>query len=142
MSKKALDKDRLTSLEAGRTVVVNVRREDADVYVGRNHPKAPQLPGRDGFFGNRMKDQKYIEPFVEDFFKRLLHEPGFIDRMKELDGKRLGCWCYPNMCHAMIYSVWCNCTAFEQRRIVKMAKDNLDDAVALLVESALHWWGT
>ena len=94
---------------AGRTTVVNLKghRDDpayADVvYVGRamhrggwtleGSPLAnPFRPGRDGTRTEIMS--KY-----RDY---LLARPDLVALARELRGKRLGCWCLPEPCHAEV----------------------------------------
>lgn len=134
--KLKLDDDREASLEVGRSVVVNVRREAYDVYCGRPHPTKP---GADGYFGNPHGDSPDIGDYIRYFHRRLQEDPEFRKRLDGLTGKKLGCWCHPKFCHAMIIAVWCNCTKPEQRRLLKSETEH---AVKVFNASAVHWWGT
>ena len=84
------------------TKVVNLRREPYDVYIGR-------ASGPRGVFGNRFeigKDgdrEEVIRLFRIDFLQRLQFEPGFLDKVVSLEGKRLGCFCKPLPCHGDVY---------------------------------------
>jgi hypothetical protein len=89
-----------------KTKVVNLRNAKYDVYIGRaGH-------GKDGLFGNvhvcdgfcyvcgRYHDRDdCIAAFRDDFFKKLTEDAEFKNRVKELRGKTLGCFCKPKKCH-------------------------------------------
>jgi hypothetical protein len=100
------------------TVVVNLRKEPFDVYIGR--------PGKgmEGYFGNphpvyqfgkpwtvcpicKIKHMKgeAIEAFRKDFAVRIESDPEFRRRVLLLKGKRLGCFCDGN-CHGDVYKEW------------------------------------
>jgi hypothetical protein len=91
------------------TTVVNLKghRDDPDyadvVYVGRamhrggwhldGSPFAnPFRPGKDG---TRVQ-------VMEKYREWLLNRPDLLDRLPELRGHRLGCWCDPEPCHAHV----------------------------------------
>jgi hypothetical protein len=78
------------------TVVVNLRYEAYDVYIGR-----PSI------FGNPFSVKKYgreecIERYREYFYGRLATFPEFKQEVLKLKGKRLGCFCKPEACHGDI----------------------------------------
>lgn len=87
--------------EIGKTTVVNVLKDDYDVYIGRANagiskkaspfanPFSVKLYGRDGA----------IKKFVAWFFDKIENDLEFRAQVAELDGKRLGCWCKPDVCH-------------------------------------------
>ncbi len=83
-----------------KTTVVNIRRQEYDVYIGR-----AQGNGRDGYFGNPfavIRDggrEKAIAAYREYFLNRLKVDSEFAKRVQELKGKRLGCFCKPDGCH-------------------------------------------
>jgi len=84
---------------SNKTVVVNIRRQRYDVYIGRaGH-------GHDGYFGNPFSPardggrERAIELYREYFYNRLRVDPEFARRTRELKGKRLGCFCSPKACH-------------------------------------------
>ena len=82
-----------------KTTVVNIRRQEYDVYIGRAGI------GHDGYFGNPfnvVRDggrEKAIAFYREYFLNRLKIDPEFARRIRELKGKRLGCFCKPEACH-------------------------------------------
>lgn len=84
------------------TLVVNLRNEPYDIYIGRGQ-------GEKGIFGNPFeigKDgsrEEVIRLFRIQFYQRLNFEPGFLDKVIALEGKRLGCFCKPLACHGDVY---------------------------------------
>jgi hypothetical protein len=70
---------------------VNVRHEPYDVFVGR--PSKWGNPYREGRDGSREEVINKYEAFVRS-------RPDLLASLPELRGKRLGCWCWPQKCHA------------------------------------------
>ncbi|WIY00180.1 DUF4326 domain-containing protein [Amycolatopsis mongoliensis] len=91
------------------TTVVNLKghRDDPDyadvVYVGRAmhrggwHLAGSKLasPFRPGPDGSR-------EEVVTKYREYLLSRPDLLALLPGLRGKRLGCWCVPELCHAQV----------------------------------------
>ena len=86
------------------TVIVNVKNSDYDIYIGR---------GFDSIWGNpytHISDKKTAAKFIvksrEDAISKyrdwILNQPELMNRLEELRGKRLGCWCAPKKCHGEI----------------------------------------
>lgn len=82
-----------------KTTVVNIRTHKYDVYIGRaGHCQ-------DGCFGNpfsAVRDggrDRAIELYREYFYNRLRVDQDFARRIRELKGKKLGCFCKPKACH-------------------------------------------
>ncbi len=100
--------------------VVNIRPQyqnlkewmnDSDnVYVGRGgvvfidgerFPKEnspfcnPYKIGKDG-----SRDEVLVK--YKEYIKTKLTSPDFANKLKGLKGKNLGCWCFPEPCHANI----------------------------------------
>lgn len=95
--------------DVNRTTVVNMKghRDDPDyadvVYVGRAMRRggwdldasplaSPFRPGRDGT----------REAVIEKYRTHLLSRPDLLDLLPALRGRRLGCWCVPQPCHAQV----------------------------------------
>lgn len=85
------------------TQVVNIKNESYDVYIGRAGK------GFDGYFGNpeQLKDHNYnriacIDAYNRYFYARIQNDAEFKNRVEELKGKKLGCFCMPQMCHGMV----------------------------------------
>jgi hypothetical protein len=91
------------------TMVVNLKghRDDPDyadvVYVGRPmrrggwHLEGSRLasPFKPGPDGSR-------EEVVAKYREYLLSRPDLLALLPELRGRRLGCWCVPEPCHAQV----------------------------------------
>ncbi len=90
------------------TTVVNLRQRVYDVYIGR------QTDGHDGYFGNPFvigrdgNRRKVLKLYREYFLKRLRTDKKFAERVDELRGKRLGCFCAPEQCHGDIIADYAN----------------------------------
>lgn len=81
-----------------RTKLVNYRTYNLD--------KSKVIPiDRRSIFGNKYvigKDgtrEKVIEKYKVDFYKRLENEDGFKEKVLELAGETIICWCTPLPCH-------------------------------------------
>lgn len=115
------------------TRVVNLRREDYDVYIGRVRAVmgsddpwlargVPPPPAR-GAFGNPWavdfaavramapnEGRAYLESVLaafEIYFERRVEDDlAFRAAVLGLRGKRLGCFCAPGRCHGDIIAAW------------------------------------
>lgn len=83
------------------TTVVHCQQSPYDVYIGR---------GRGSVWGNpftHITDRHTLAQFVvadreaavAAFRAWLPTQPQLMARLRELKGKRLGCWCHPLACH-------------------------------------------
>ena len=99
----------------GETKVVNLYREEFDVYIGRSGK------GQSGYFGNQIpltnkKDRDLVlEKYSAYFYERIENDPEFKQRVLDLKGKRLGCFCRPDggfkgkvRCHGQIIAAFCD----------------------------------
>ncbi len=87
--------------------VVNVRTTEAyDVYVGRGRdprtgiisPWGNPYSHLDGTMARyRVKTR---DDAIRSFEEMLDRSPQLLERLHELKGKTLGCWCAPLPCHA------------------------------------------
>jgi hypothetical protein len=83
--------------------VVHIKKEPYDVYIGRGYGSkwgnpfthiADKKTAAQYIVASREEDvQKYREWILEGEGKWLL------DHLHELEGKTLGCWCAPKLCH-------------------------------------------
>lgn len=87
-------------MQQASTTVVNVKRDDCDVYIGR------AMPGRDGStFANPFRigvdgrREDVLAKYEAWLTRRLSEEPALHRELEQLRGKRLGCWCKPHACH-------------------------------------------
>lgn len=81
------------------TRVVDVSRNKVfDVYIGRTFGGY-----EDQGFGNPFpfggSRTRSIAMFKSYFYDRVKNDPAFKQRVEELRGKTLGCWCKPLSCH-------------------------------------------
>lgn len=75
------------------TEVVNLRKEKYDIYIGR-----PSKWGNPYFIGRDGTRQEVIEKYR----KHIQSNPVLMLSIKELVGKKLGCYCHPAPCHGDI----------------------------------------
>jgi len=73
-----------------KTTVVNKRKEKFDVYIGR--PSKWGNPYQIGPDGSRAE-------VIEAFHRFILKRPKLLYALKDLRGKKLGCYCAPKPCH-------------------------------------------
>lgn len=71
-------------------LVVHYKKKPFDVYIGR-----PSVWGNPFEIG---KDGSRIE-VIEKYYKYITENPGLLERLSELKGKILGCWCREAICH-------------------------------------------
>ena len=76
-----------------KTEVVNVNRDQYDVYIGRGSVWGN--PFKIGVDGNRKE-------VIEKYRVYLENSDELLYRVHELKGKRLGCHCKPKDCHGDI----------------------------------------
>ena len=91
--------------EQQRTTVVNMHKDEYDVYIGRAGR------GQTGDFGNPFDVRRFgrsnsLYRYHEYFLERIKNEPGFKEKVLALKGKRLGCFCAPRQCHGDIIVRW------------------------------------
>ena len=72
------------------TTVVHCRKQKFDVYIGR--------PSK---WGNpiKLKRGDKREVILQKYRKWLLQQKDLLAQVNELQGKILGCWCKPELCH-------------------------------------------
>ncbi len=74
-------------------LVVHCKKDKYDVYVGRGNKWGnPFIIGKDG-------DRQAVINKYREWIKT---QPELINALPELEGKILGCWCYPKPCHGGI----------------------------------------
>lgn len=72
------------------TVVVNVRFENCDVYIGRWNQRFDRSPWANPFYiGTDGKPDEVLAKYEA----HVRSKPELMARLPELAGKRLGCWC-------------------------------------------------
>lgn len=97
------------------TEVVNIAYEERDVYIGRGDKENGEKShlnntevGEHGWLGNPYVTEEHggeytreesIEKYAYDFQRRIETDSEFREAVKELRGKKLGCYCKPQPCH-------------------------------------------
>ena len=98
-----------------QTVVVNINKENFDVYIGRAGR------GEDGYFSNPFRighgisREDAVKRFQSYFTDRIEKDSEFKRRVLALQGKRLGCFCKPKVCHGDVIANWLN--KMEQKEV-------------------------
>lgn len=96
------------------TLVVNIRTDPFDAYIGRAGKGMP------GTFGNPYRPGEggavaCLNRFADYFLKRVEADPEFRRQVLALRGKRLGCFCAPPggatardplVCHGQVIAAW------------------------------------
>ena len=83
--------------EINETRVVNINKESYDIYIGRAGR------GQDGYIGNPVRLERgalkgsTLEAYKTYFMNRLDNDPQFKQKVHELKGKTLGCFCKPGL---------------------------------------------
>jgi len=98
----------------GPTTVVNISSgTDYDVYIGRAGK------GLDGYFGNPIArgkeccvcgekhydNESIVGCYRKRFYRMIEEDDTFAERISQLKGKRLGCFCKPDHCHGDVISL-------------------------------------
>lgn len=85
------------------TTVVHNRRDDFDVYIGREVAEHGLAASK---WGNPfvMADESDIERdrALAAYRDWVVQQPELMGSLEELRGKRLGCWCAPKRCHGNV----------------------------------------
>jgi hypothetical protein len=84
------------------TRVVHVKSgEPFDVYIGRAHGgRGPSFRRSDWYNPFQIGKDGTREEVIEKYERYLLEErPDLVERLPELTGKILACWCSPGPCH-------------------------------------------
>lgn len=90
------------------TAVVNIKNSNYDVYIGRAGN------GEDGYFGNPIRLSAVesrgstLERYRQYFYERLKNDREFREKILDLKGKTLGCFCKPHACHGDIIANYLN----------------------------------
>lgn len=83
-------------------LIVNIKTgEPYDLYIGREN-KWLGLPCSKWCNPFPMKNESQREEVLTKFKEYLYANDELMDSLEELDGLRLGCYCFPRRCHANI----------------------------------------
>ncbi len=77
--------------------VVNKHKGAYDIYIGR-----PSVFGNPFVIGKDGNREEVLEKFRKYAVLRVQEDLDFAKAVKELHGKRLGCFCAPQACHGDI----------------------------------------
>ena len=79
------------------TRLVHCKKEKYDVYIGRPSCWGNPFSHKD----NTLAEFKVssVEEAIEKYEAWVRQQPGLMESLEELDGKVLGCWCFPKPCH-------------------------------------------
>ena len=109
------EKERRFDVEAGKTVVSNMKTDVNLINWAKTEGLFIQID-RGSPFGNPFEipgdgDRKTVCESYETYFglKKSLHR-----KIKSLQGKVLGCWCYPEQCHGDYLAELANGTFTEE----------------------------
>lgn len=96
-----------------KTRVVNIYRDDYDVYIGRASGSIWGNPFKLSNPSDDLERYRVLMDFViwlKDF------DPPVLDRVESLHGKILGCHCAPRACHGHVYKKLCEVERSDYRR--------------------------
>ena len=71
--------------------VVHCKREKYDVYIGRPSVFGNPFSHKEGTLAKYKVDT--VEEAIEKYREYILNSPRLLERLPELKGKILGCWC-------------------------------------------------
>ena len=89
-----------------QAVVVNIRKEPFDVYIGRAGRGESGYLGNPFSIGAGVTREQAVERFRQYFYQRIDNDREFRMQVEELRGKRLGCFCKPLACHGDVIVEW------------------------------------
>lgn len=77
--------------------VVHCKKESYDVYIGRPSIWGNPFSHKTGTLAKYKTETR--EEAVSKFKEYLISNKDLMERITELKGKTLGCWCSPQSCH-------------------------------------------
>lgn len=80
-------------------LVVHCKKSKYDVYIGR-----PSIWGNPFVIGKDGSRKEVIEKYKQ----YIKSQPELLNKLKDLKGKVLGCWCAPKECHGDILAELAN----------------------------------
>ena len=85
--------------------VVNVRRDEYDVYIGRANGRYKLASSKWAnpfpieIYGVNNSQYRNRDQSVAAYREWIIQQPDLMAALPELRGKRLACWCAPLPCH-------------------------------------------
>eukprot|EP01103_Thecamoeba_quadrilineata_P014062 TRINITY_DN4078_c0_g1_i4.p1 TRINITY_DN4078_c0_g1~~TRINITY_DN4078_c0_g1_i4.p1 ORF type:complete len:147 (+),score=19.20 TRINITY_DN4078_c0_g1_i4:111-551(+) len=104
--KKTITTDKSSHSSKKSTRVVKLKRskgeivQGCDVYIGRRLTMGGwNLPGSKWANPFTIKQCGSAEIAVQKYREHVINQPDLFSSLPELEGKVLGCWCKPGVCH-------------------------------------------
>ncbi len=91
-----------------KTEVVNIRDHKYDVYIGRDENDDPGEFGNPFIIGEHGTRDTVLEMYRIYFIGRMKADSLFRRKIRELKGKKLGCYCKPEKCHGDVIAAYLN----------------------------------
>lgn len=93
--------------EGAHTTLINIQnspKEEMDIYIGEEHKSYGLQPSlfRNPFDEAEMDREEAAQHFKMYFYRRYLKDEKFRKKLHSIEGKTLGCLCYPKRCHGEI----------------------------------------
>ena len=89
------------------TKVVNIRHGSKfDVYIGRASINRKGPWGNPHQISPRTSRDQAVNLYEDHLCRQITAGDKTRQDLLELQGKRLGCWCYPHRCHGDILAKW------------------------------------
>jgi hypothetical protein len=83
----------------GIKAVVHVKKAPYEVYIGRAVSNFPNSIWHNPYRLKNPSDPVERARVLSFYRAYLLNNPSLLERLEELSGKTLGCWCAPLPCH-------------------------------------------
>lgn len=83
-----------------KTVVVNIKYENYDVYIGRPSKWGNPYSHNRGTLAKFVVEN--VDESLEKYEKHIRDNEELFNSLHELEGKRIGCFCKPGKCHGDI----------------------------------------
>jgi len=103
------ERDLLKRLRDGQTIVLSLRGAHNDLIEWADAAGLYMRIDRATRWGNPFEtpDDGDRATVIRNFARHYLpHKPSLTDRIDELRGKALGCWCAPESCHGDVLKAW------------------------------------
>jgi hypothetical protein len=102
------------------------------IYIGRYNS---MIKGADHSFWHNPFTLKHYgrDKCLEMYKNYVLNNTEMLSRIKELDGKILGCWCHPEKCHGDILIEILNQVKEKEKHITKNIKPGLKSAKEIIL---------
>lgn len=128
-----MPEDMVYPYEEAETTLINMRNyptDKVDFYVGdKTDSTSFEVSEFRNPFDKAEKGRDVaVTHYMIYFYRRYLSEDEFRKSVHRLQGKTLGCWCYPRRCHGEVIVDLLNKYAEDDLGgVLNMVEDNLDD---------------